>query len=784
MAAYSRSDYTRAETNDETTNVPLLSDDLLDEGNLVGQPQDSRLIVANDVEDRQEVRFVVSKGLGRSGICFPFKITKTVVLLVIIVILMIICAVLSALLTRKSVTQRTDNVCVTEGCIDASHYIFHSIDFSVDPCDDFYQYACGGWMKKNPIPESKSFWAKYTVLQEQNDRLVRQKLIKTKNVTGAVKKAKAFYDACMDETTINTIGSKPLLKIIADLGGWNIASTTWNEAKFSLQEMLTAVQRNYSVAAFFSMGVDADDKNSSRNIIKVDQSGLTLPRTLYLSNLSNPKLMAYLKYMTTVGSLLGGQDSNFTREQMKEVLKFEMKLAKIFVPPENRSEIDEIYNKTTIRKLKKLCDKIPWLQFFKGQFEGITEITETEELVIYATRYLEALSPVINNASNTLLNNYLMWRVVAKHAPFLSKEFRDADEELTKVLTGAKKSEDLWKRCMGEADRAIGMALGALFIEEAFEGSSKELATDMVDRIRASFKKGFPDLTWMDDQTRKAAEDKADAVADKIGFPDYIKDPKELENKYAKLSFDVKKYFQNIIHSSNFHLLDNLNVLRKPVDKNKWFMIPSEVNAYYAPSFNQIVFPAGILQPPYFNKKFPKAINFGGIGAVVGHELSHAFDNSGRMYDKYGNFGVQWWTNRSVEQYKKRGECMVEHYSKFSYFGKKVNGKYTLGENIADNGGLKAAYYAYKEWESKNGVEPPLPLLQNMTSQQIFFLAFAQDWCANIRKEAAIVRLDEDSHSPNIFRVLGSLSNSDEFARDFKCAPGSKMNPPHKCHIW
>ena len=269
MAAYSRSDYTRAETDDKTTNIPLLSDDLTDEETLVDGPQDSDLIIVpNDTEDKQEVQFVVSRGLGRSDICFPCKITKTVVLLAIIVILIIICAVLSVLLTRKSVTQKTDNVCVTEGCIDAAHYIFHSIDFSVDPCDDFYQYACGGWVKKNPIPESKSFWAKYTLLQEQNDRLVRQKLIETKNLTGAAKKAKVFYDACMDETTINTIGSKPLLNVIADLGGWNITSP-WSKTKFNFTKMLTAVQRKYSVSAFFSVRVDADDKNSSRNIIKV-----------------------------------------------------------------------------------------------------------------------------------------------------------------------------------------------------------------------------------------------------------------------------------------------------------------------------------------------------------------------------------------------------------------------------------------------------------------------------------------------------------------------------------
>ncbi|KAL9971069.1 hypothetical protein ACROYT_G023554 [Oculina patagonica] len=778
-------DYTRAETSDTTTNVPLLSEDSWDDGH-----SDPVLMITDTVEDQPDVRFSVSSKNDGTRLGSPWKLqlTKTTVLVAIIALLIIICIVLSALLTRsgKSGSEPKHNehneVCVTEGCIDAAYHIFHSMNRSVDPCDNFYEFACGGWAQINPIPESKAFWGVYSVLEEENERIVRQLLTGASTKSESTKKAKTFYDSCMNMTAINRKGAKPLLDMIKKLGGWNVTQS-WDQSKFDFDKTLQAVQR-YSVSAFFSTDVDADDKDSSKNIIKIDQGGLTLSRIYYLKNMSDPILVAYLKYMTTIGVLLGGKE-NETRNQMRQVLDLEMKLAKIFVPHENRSQIDEIYNKTNIMKLQKFCDKIKWLDFFKNQFKDTpkTEIGEKEEVVVYATRYLAALSPVIKKASNTLLNNYMVWRVVASFAPSLSDDFRDAHEDLVKVLTGSKRSEDLWKRCMGETDGAIGMALGPLFIEKAFEGSSKQQATEMIDAIRASFKKGLPDLDWMDEKTRLAAEDKADAVVDMIGFPDYIKDPQKLKEKYDGLNFKSTEYFQNKRNSDDFHQMKILKRLREPVDKHKWYMTPPTVNAYYSPSRNQIVFPAGILQAPYYNKKFPKVVNFGGIGSVVGHELSHGFDNSGRMYDKYGNYGVMWWTNKSVEQYKTRSDCMVKQYSQFSYFNKHVNGKVTLGENIADNGGLKAAYNAYKEWEKKNGAETPLPLL-NMTPDQTFFMAFAQNWCANIREELAIVMLHDDSHSPNRFRVLGSLSNLQAFAEAFKCRPGSKMNPTHKCHIW
>lgn len=780
-------DYTRAEISDTTTNVPLLSEDSWEDG-----PSDPALLIKDTVEDHPSVRFSVSSAGNGSSFNSPCKLTKNTVLVAIIAVLIVICIVLSALLSRYAGKSGTieqgkrkplhqNTVCVTQGCIDAAHHMFHALNRSVHPCDDFYEYACGGWLQNHPIPESKSFWGIYSALEEDNERLLRQ-LLAAPTRSPTIKKAKTFYNSCMNLTNINKMGAKPLRDIIEDLGGWSITSPDRNKTKFDFGKTLRLVHKKYSGSAFFAVDVDADDKNSSKNIIKVDQAGLTLSRTYYLNNMTDPKLVAYLNYMTTIGVLLGGKE-NETRKQMREVLEFEIKLAKIFVPHENRSQIDEIYNKTNIKNLTELCPQIGWLAFLKDHFKNIADIKDEEEVVVYATRYLAALSPVIKNASERLLNNYLVWHVVYPLAPLLSEKFRDAHEDLIKVLTGSTRSEDLWKKCMGSTGGAIGMAVGKLFVEKVFDGTSKQQATQMVDAVRDAFKRGLPDLEWMDEKTRKAAEDKADAVVDMIGFPDYIKDPQKLEEKYKGLEFSPKNYFQNVRNSDDFHLSETLNMLRKPVDKHKWYMTPQTVNAYYSPSRNQIVFPAGILQAPYYNRNFPKVVNFGEIGAVVGHELTHAFDNSGRMYDKYGNYGTLWWTQKSVEQYEKRSACMIQQYSNFSYFNKNVNGKVTLGENIADNGGLKAAYRAYKEWEKKEGVEPPLPLL-NMTADRTFFTAFAQSWCANIREQVAIVRLDSDSHSPDKFRVLGSLSNSEDFAAAFDCSPGSKMNPRNKCHIW
>ncbi|PFX11525.1 Endothelin-converting enzyme 2, partial [Stylophora pistillata] len=529
-------DYTRAEISDTTTNVPLLSEDSWEDG-----PSDPALLIKDTVEDHPSVRFSVSSAGNGSSFNSPCKLTKNTVLVAIIAVLIVICIVLSALLSRYAGKSGTieqgkrkplhqNTVCVTQGCIDAAHHMFHALNRSVHPCDDFYEYACGGWLQNHPIPESKSFWGIYSALQEDNERLLRQ-LLAAPTRSPTIKKAKTFYNSCMNLTNINKMGAKPLRDIIEDLGGWSITSPDRNKTKFDFGKTLRLVHKKYSGSAFFAVDVDADDKNSSKNIIKVDQAGLTLSRTYYLNNMTDPKLVAYLNYMTTIGVLLGGKE-NETRKQMREVLEFEIKLAKIFVPHENRSQIDEIYNKTNIKNLTELCPQIGWLAFLKNHFKNIADIKDEEEVVVYATRYLAALSPVIKNASERLLNNYLVWHVVDPLAPLLSEKFRDAHEDLIKVLTGSTRSEDLWKKCMGSTGGAIGMAVGKLFVEKVFDGTSKQQATQMVDAVRDAFKRGLPDLEWMDEKTRKAAEDKADAVVDMIGFPDYIKDPQKLEEKY------------------------------------------------------------------------------------------------------------------------------------------------------------------------------------------------------------------------------------------------------------
>uniref|UniRef100_A0A672MBJ6 endothelin-converting enzyme 1 n=1 Tax=Sinocyclocheilus grahami TaxID=75366 RepID=A0A672MBJ6_SINGR len=654
-----------------------------------------------------------------------------------------------------------------------------TLDRSTDPCQDFYQYACGGWVRKNPLPDGRSRWSTFNSIWDQNQAVLKHLLENgTFNSSSeAERKTQSYYLSCLNEQRIEELGAQPLIDLIAKIGGWNITES-WDKDNFL--DVLKIVSGPYRAQPFFTVGVSVDPKNSNSNVIQVDQSGLFLPSRDYYLNKTNEKVLkAYLDYMVELGLLLGG-DKNSTRVQMQQILDFETALANITVPQDERRDEEKIYHKITIADLQVLAPAVEWLDYLNFVLSPL-ELNETEPVVVYAKEYLQQVSDLINKTDHSLLNNYMIWNLVQKGASSLDQRFENAQDKLLESLYGTKKScTPRWQTCIGNADDTLGFALGALFVKATFDKQSKEIAEGMIDEIRTAFKDALDDLNWMDEQTRQAAKDKADAIYDMIGFPDFILDSKELDDVYDGVTED--NFFQNMINFYNFSARVMADQLRKPPNRDQWSMTPPTVNAYYMPTKNGIVFPAGILQAPFYTQDHPKALNFGGIGVVMGHELTHAFDDQGREYDKDGNLRP-WWQNSSVDAFKNRTECMIDQYTQYTINGEHINGKQTLGENIADNGGLKAAYHAYRSWVQKNGEEKRLPAV-NLTNDQLFFVGFAQVWCSVRTPESAHEGLMTDPHSPPKYRVIGTLSNSPDFTEHFQCPLGSPMNSGHRCVVW
>uniref|UniRef100_A0A8D1L0E3 Endothelin converting enzyme like 1 n=1 Tax=Sus scrofa TaxID=9823 RepID=A0A8D1L0E3_PIG len=612
-----------------------------------------------------------------------------------------LCAILAAMLALKYLGPgAAGGATCSEGCPErkafarAARFLAANLDASIDPCQDFYSFACGGWLRRHAIPDDKLTYGTIAAIGEQNEERLRRLLARPGGGPGgaAQRKVRAFFRSCLDMREIERLGPRPMLEVIEDCGGWDLggaAARPGAAARWDLNRLLYKAQGVYSAAALFSLTVSLDDRNSSRYVIRVTP-GLTL----------SP---APSKARLGVGVAVG-------------------------------------------RPRPGAC--------------GDSQL----------------LHPALR-----ILHNYLVWRVVVVLSEHLSPPFREALHELAREMEGSDKPQELARVCLGQANRHFGMALGALFVHEHFSAASKAKVQQLVEDIKYILGQRLEELDWMDAETKAAARAKLQYMMVMVGYPDFLLKPEAVDKEYE---FEVheKTYFKNILNSIRFSIQLSVKKIRREVDKSTWLLPPQALNAYYLPNKNQMVFPAGILQPTLYDPDFPQSLNYGGIGTIIGHELTHGYDDWGGQYDRSGNL-LHWWTEASYSRFLRKAECIVHLYDNFTVYNQRVNGKHTLGENIADMGGLKLAYYAYQKWVREHGPEHPLHRLK-YTHNQLFFIAFAQNWCIKRRSQSIYLQVLTDKHAPEHYRVLGSVSQFEEFGRAFHCPRDSPMNPAHKCSVW
>ncbi|XP_046673752.1 neprilysin-4-like isoform X3 [Homalodisca vitripennis] len=658
------------------------------------------------------------------------------------------------------------------------------MDATADPCVDFYQYACGNWGNHNPIPKDKAAFDTFEVLRESLDSVLRDLLQApvTFEDSEAYTKAKNLYKSCMGEDILEQRKEAPLLELLDKLGGWPIITPCWNQSDFDWLELMAQL-RLYNNDILISEWVGPDIKNSDEYVIQFDQTSLGLPtREYYLQAVNLVYLEAYRNYMVKVATLLGA-DPDKASSEANQIIAFETELARITAAPDERRNVSELYQRLTVGQLRAYIPQIDWQLYLSIVTER--QINFTEPVVVFALRYMQDLVTLLGKTSPRTVSNYLLWRFVRHRVNNLDDRFQEAKQKFYYILFGREQSPPRWKNCVAQVNSNLGMAVGAMFVRKYFDENSKNDTLIMTKEIQMSFQEILNMTTWIDKDTKFLASEKVDEMMLRIGYPDYILDTEQLTNRYRDVEIQPEKYFENTLNILQ-HLtrVEQANLGCK-VNKTMWNTAPAVVNAYYSRNKNQIMVPAGILQPPFYHRYFPRSLNYGGIGVVIGHEITHGFDDKGRLFDKNGNLH-RWWKDEAINNFHERARCLIEQYSKYTVqeVGLQIDGINTQGENIADNGGIKEAFRAYKHWLNKHGCEEEtLPGL-NATGMQLFFLNFAQVWCGNTRPEATRNKLKTAVHSPGKFRVIGTLTNSEDFSRVFRCPLGSPMNPRKKCSVW
>lgn len=639
---------------------------------------------------------------------------------------------------------------------------------SADACTDFFEYANGTWLKDTQIPAAESRWGTFNILADNNNAILRDVLenaAKTKN-TAAGSDAQLigdFYASCMDEAAIEKAGTKPLQPYFKQI----------SQLK-SVDEMarLIAAMHNSGLPALFGFGGGPDVKNSSMNIANAGQGGLSLPnRDYYVKDdaKSQETRTKFVEYITDMFKLLGDGEAQ-AAENAKTVLEIQTRLAKAALSPVELRNPDNRYNKMPLTAAQELTPNFSWTVYMTAR--GVPPVSE---LNIGQPNFFREINAMLRDVPLEDWKTYLRWMTVNSAASSLSKSFVDENFDFYgKYLAGAKEQQPRWKRCVQASDNNLGEALGQEYVKKAFTPEAKARMDELINNLFAAMKERINNLEWMSDATKTQAQKKLSTFKRKIGYSDNLRG-------YKGLTVNRKSYAENVLRSGQFQVKRNLEDIGKPVDRTRWAMTPPTVNAYYSGVFNEIVFPAGILQPPFFNFQADDAINYGAIGGVIGHEISHGFDDSGSRFDADGNLKM-WWTAEDRKKFEDRAACVINQFNGYEVQpGLNINGKLTLGENIGDLAGLTIAYDAFKK--SMEGKPRPANI-DGFTPEQRFFLGWAQVWAGKYTPEAERLQVATNTHSLPRWRVNGPMSNMPQFAEAFGCKSGDKMVRADSCLIW
>ncbi|XP_072047746.1 membrane metallo-endopeptidase-like 1 [Amphiura filiformis] len=683
-------------------------------------------------------------------------------------------------------------ICSTPHCVATAGKMLQNIDSSIDPCDNFFEFACGGWMKRKVIPEDRSSYDVFAVIREELQVILKELFEREKSTDDktAITKVKDFYSSCVDLETIDERDDEPLSNLLHDLGGWPVLGDTkggnWNQTDYDFEALMGHLSGQYNNDVIVGSFVRVDDKDSTRYVLFIDQPSLGMKsRDYYLEEQYAHYKKAYFDYMVTIATMLGADEGAATID-MTAVLEYETLLANITIPAEERHDKEALYNPTTISGLVKAIPEIDWVQYFDTIMpDEIKPLNDTEEVINRSPDYMKNASRItIDETPQRVVANYLIWRITMNRISNLSQRFRDAQQVYYNVLRGTNSVSARWRDCVDYVNGALKMASGRMYVEDNFAGDSKQNMLKMIGNLKTAFKDMLAYNEWMDEDTKIVAREKCDAMRHQIGYPDWIMEDSTLDEFYVKMYIAEDTYFENVLDYIGWSANDNLARLRKDVDKDEWTMGPAVFNAYYSRTSNKIVFPAGILRPPFYHKDSPWYLNYGGIGVVIGHEITHGFDDQGRQYDKDGNL-KQWWSDESITSFKERAQCVIDQYGQYIMpeNNKTLNGIKTQSENIADNGGLKESFKAYMENEYAN---IKLPGFEEYTPEQLFYLNFAQDWCSVYRPEGVDSAIITAPHSPKRYRAMGPPRNSFDWPKAYNCPDDTYMNPPadDKCVIW